>query len=215
MPALNRNQMAWRAAQDIADGAVVNLGIGMPVLVSDHLPAGRDVFFQSENGVIGVGPAAAPDRIEPDCPAFGECGGCALQHWRYAAQIEWKRAELARPLAGAPDVVPSPRITRYRNRAKLVAGPGGMLGSYAPASHRLVDMRGCRVPEAPIEPVVEEDTVEFTLTERGGGTDVEVVESGFDAIPAGRRDEAFRMNSQGWAAQMKNIRDYAEARSNA
>ena len=57
--------------------------------------------------------------------------------------------------------------------------------------------------------------VEFTLTERGGGTDVEVVESGFDAIPAGRRDEAFRMNSQGWAAQMKNIRDYAEARSNA
>jgi 3-oxoadipate CoA-transferase beta subunit len=66
MPALNRNQMAWRAAQDIADGAVVNLGIGMPVLVSDHLPAGRDVFFQSENGVIGVGPAAAPDRIEPN-----------------------------------------------------------------------------------------------------------------------------------------------------
>jgi 3-oxoadipate CoA-transferase beta subunit len=66
MPALNRNQMAWRAAQDIAEGAVVNLGIGMPVLVSDHLPAGRDVFFQSENGVIGVGPAAKPEEIEPD-----------------------------------------------------------------------------------------------------------------------------------------------------
>jgi uncharacterized protein YndB with AHSA1/START domain len=57
--------------------------------------------------------------------------------------------------------------------------------------------------------------VEFTLTERDGGTDVEVVESGFDAIPPGRRDEAFRMNSQGWAAQMKNIRDYAETRSDA
>jgi len=66
MKALNRNQMAWRAAQDIADGTVVNLGIGIPVLASDHLPAGRDVFFQSENGVIGVGPAAAPDHIEPD-----------------------------------------------------------------------------------------------------------------------------------------------------
>ena len=58
MKALNRNQMAWRAAQDIADGTVVNLGIGIPTLASDHLPAGRDVFFQSENGVIGVGPAA-------------------------------------------------------------------------------------------------------------------------------------------------------------
>ena len=50
--------------------------------------------------------------------------------------------------------------------------------------------------------------VEFTLSERNGGTDVEVVESGFDAIPAHRRDEAFRMNSHGWAAQMTNVRDY-------
>ncbi|MBX3499005.1 MAG: 3-oxoacid CoA-transferase subunit B [Alphaproteobacteria bacterium] len=66
MPGLNRNQMAWRAAQDIADGTVVNLGIGIPVLASDHLPAGRDVFFQSENGVIGVGPAAAPSDADTD-----------------------------------------------------------------------------------------------------------------------------------------------------
>jgi len=66
MAPLNRNQMAWRAAQDIADGTVVNLGLGIPVLASDHLPAGRDVFFQSENGVIGVGPAAKPGHIEPD-----------------------------------------------------------------------------------------------------------------------------------------------------
>lgn len=66
MQPLNRNQMAWRAAQDIADGMVVNLGLGIPVLASDYLPAGRDVFFQSENGVIGVGPEAAPDKIDTD-----------------------------------------------------------------------------------------------------------------------------------------------------
>jgi 3-oxoadipate CoA-transferase, beta subunit len=66
MTPLNRNQMAWRAAQDITDGSVVNLGIGMPTLVSDHLPPDRDVFFQSENGVIGVGPAAAPDKADTD-----------------------------------------------------------------------------------------------------------------------------------------------------
>lgn len=52
--------------------------------------------------------------------------------------------------------------------------------------------------------------VEFTLSEMDGGTRVEVVESGFEAIPARRRDEAFRMNSGGWEAQMRNIRDYAE-----
>jgi uncharacterized protein YndB with AHSA1/START domain len=57
--------------------------------------------------------------------------------------------------------------------------------------------------------------VEFTLRENDGGTEVEVVESGFDALPEHRRDEAFRMNEGGWEQQMKNIRDYAEARSDA
>ena len=52
--------------------------------------------------------------------------------------------------------------------------------------------------------------VEFNLSEAEGGTDVEVVESGFDAIPASRRDEAFRMNSGGWEEQMKFIREYVE-----
>ncbi|MEO5773286.1 MAG: SRPBCC family protein [Sphingomicrobium sp.] len=50
--------------------------------------------------------------------------------------------------------------------------------------------------------------VEFTLSERDGGTEVQVVESGFGTLPEHRRDEAFRMNSQGWAAQMKNVRQY-------
>jgi 3-oxoadipate CoA-transferase beta subunit len=63
---LNRHQMAWRAAQDIADGMVVNLGIGMPVAVADYLRPDADVFIQSENGVIGVGPPAPPDRIDAD-----------------------------------------------------------------------------------------------------------------------------------------------------
>jgi len=58
MSALTRAQMAWRVAQDIDDGALVNLGMGMPVEAANHIPADRDVFLQSENGVIGVGPLA-------------------------------------------------------------------------------------------------------------------------------------------------------------
>jgi uncharacterized protein YndB with AHSA1/START domain len=50
--------------------------------------------------------------------------------------------------------------------------------------------------------------VEFTLSERDGGTEVQVVETGFDALPASRRDEAFRMNDHGWEQQMVNIRDH-------
>jgi 3-oxoadipate CoA-transferase beta subunit len=66
MQPLNRLQMAWRAAQDIGDGMLVNLGIGMPVAVADYLRPDVDVFFQSENGVIGVGPLAAVHEIDTD-----------------------------------------------------------------------------------------------------------------------------------------------------
>jgi len=63
---LNRLQMAWRAAQDVQEGQLVNLGLGMPIAVADYIPPDRDVFLQSENGIIGVGPLAPPDRIDTD-----------------------------------------------------------------------------------------------------------------------------------------------------
>lgn len=66
MTPLNRRQMAWRAAQDIRDGMVVNLGMGMPVHVADYVPEGVDLFIHSENGIVGVGPLAVPERADPD-----------------------------------------------------------------------------------------------------------------------------------------------------
>ena len=66
MQPLNRLQMAWRAAQDLRDGMVVNLGMGMPVAVSDYLPEDVELFIHSENGVVGAGPLAAPERQDPD-----------------------------------------------------------------------------------------------------------------------------------------------------
>ena len=66
MTPLNRLQIAWRTAQDIQEGMLVNLGLGMPVAVADYIRPEVDVFIQSENGVIGVGPLAAPDRADTD-----------------------------------------------------------------------------------------------------------------------------------------------------
>ena len=63
---LTREAMARRLAQDIPDGSYVNLGIGMPVLVAAHLPAGREIVLHSENGILGMGPPPAEDDIDLD-----------------------------------------------------------------------------------------------------------------------------------------------------
>ena len=61
----NRTQMAARLAQDIPEGWFVNLGIGIPTMVADHVPAEREVILHSENGILGMGPAPPPDKVNP------------------------------------------------------------------------------------------------------------------------------------------------------
>ena len=108
--------------------------------------------------------APSPARRPPACPAFGACGGCVLQHLAYDAQLAWKRDRVARALGAHPalgDVtvdacVASPRPLGYRNRSKLVArarrgGRGSCSGAYAPRSHDVVDLAGCRIAEPPLD----------------------------------------------------------------
>jgi 3-oxoadipate CoA-transferase beta subunit len=69
---LSRAQMAWRVAQDIGDGACVNLGIGMPEAVANHVAAGAEVIFHCENGILGMGPMAASGAEDFDLITAGK-----------------------------------------------------------------------------------------------------------------------------------------------
>ena len=66
MKPLSRRQMAWRAAQDLENGTYVNLGIGLPTLCSNFIPAGREIVFHSENGILGMGPAPQAGEEDAD-----------------------------------------------------------------------------------------------------------------------------------------------------
>ncbi|HEV8268268.1 MAG TPA: CoA-transferase, partial [Thermoanaerobaculia bacterium] len=66
MPKLDRDGIVLRAAQELRDGMYVNLGIGMPTLVANKVPPGMEVIFQSENGILGMGPYPLESDVDPD-----------------------------------------------------------------------------------------------------------------------------------------------------
>ena len=86
MVLLSRDQIARRVARDIPEGAYVNLGIGLPTQVANYLPADKEIFLQSENGLLGMGPAPAPGEEDPDLINAGKqpvtllTGGCYFHH---------------------------------------------------------------------------------------------------------------------------------------
>ena len=101
MNRLTRDQMARRVARDIPDGAYVNLGIGLPTLVANHLPADREIVLHSENGILGMGPDPGPDALDWDLVNAGKKpvtllpGGSFFHHADSFAMIRGRHLDFA------------------------------------------------------------------------------------------------------------------------
>jgi 3-oxoadipate CoA-transferase beta subunit len=145
MPAWTEDEMARNVANDLPDGSHVNLGIGMPTLVSAHVPDGREIIYHSENGILGMGPHARAGEEDPDLVNAGKeaitllPGASIFHHADSFAMIRGGHIDVA--VLGGMQVAENGDLANWIVGGQALGSIGGAMDLAVGAKHVFVMMR--------------------------------------------------------------------------